>query len=122
MLICHMTDFRGDQKADNKLVNEVLDDDIQSTLLEPLHYTFKTKSYKYKGSKFGVLDDVTDQVRSISGESVLHYILWCLMVLLLVGEFIVFSPSLMNVRNPNLDNKWKMQQHKVVKQIESDTK
>ena len=117
-----MTDFRGDQKADNKLVNEVLDDDIQSTLLEPLHYTFKTKSYKYKGSKFGVLDDVTDQVRSISGESVLHYILWCLMVLLLVGEFIVFSPSLMNVRNPNLDNKWKMQQHKVVKQIESDTK
>ena len=122
MLICHMTDFRGDQKADNKLVNEVLDDDIQSTLLEPLHYTFKTKSYKYKGSKFGVLDDVTDQVRSISGESVLHYILWCLMVLLLLGEFIVFSPSLMNVRNPNLDNKWKMQQHKVVKQIESDTK
>jgi hypothetical protein len=44
------------------------------------------------------------------------------MVLLLLGEFIVFSPSLMNVRNPNLDNKWKMQQHKVVKQIESDTK
>jgi len=121
MLICHMTDFRGDQKADNQLVNEVLDDDIQSTLLEPLYYTFKTKSYKYKGSKFGVLDDVTDQVRSISGESVLHYILWCLMVLLLVGEFFVFSPSLMNVRNPNLDNKWKMQSHKVIKQIEKDT-
>ena len=120
ILICHMTDFRGDQKADNRLVNEVLDDDIQSSLLEPLYYTFKTKSYKYKGSKFGVLDDVTDQVRSISGESVLHYILWCLMVLLLVAEFVVFSPSLMNVRNPNLDNKWKLQPHKVIKQIEKD--
>ncbi|MBQ8712908.1 MAG: protein kinase [Prevotella sp.] len=120
MLICHMTDFRGDQKADNKLVNEVLDDDIQSSLIEPLYYTFKTKSYKYKGSKFGVLDDVTDQVRSISGESVLHYILWCLMVLLLTMEFVVFSPSLMNVRNPNLDNKWKLQPHKVIKQIEKD--
>ena len=120
MFICHMTDFRGDQKADNKLVNEVLDDDIQSSLLEPLYYTFKTKSYKFKGSKFGVLDDVTDQVRSISGESVLHYILWCLMVLILVAEFVVFSPSLMNVRNPNLDNKWKLQPHKVIKQIEKD--
>jgi len=38
-----------------------------------------------------------------------------------VGEFFVFSPSLMNVRNPNLDNKWKMQSHKVIKQIEKDT-
>jgi serine/threonine protein kinase len=120
MLICHMTDFRGDEKADNKLINEVLDDDIQSSLLEPLYYTFKTKSFKYKGSKFGMLDDMSDQVRSISGESVLHYLLWCLMVLLLVAEFVVFSPSLMNVRNPNLDGKWKLQPHKVIKQIEKD--
>ena len=120
MLICHMTDFRGDQKADNILINEVLDDDIQSSLLEPLYYTFKTKSYKYKGSKFGMLDDVSDQVRSVSGESVLHYILWSLMALALVAEFVVFSPSLMNVRNPNLDNDWKMQPHKVIKQLEKD--
>lgn len=120
MLVCHMTDFRGDQKADNILINEVLDDDIQSSLLEPLYYTFKTKSYKYKGSKFGMLDDVSDQVRSISGESVLHYILWSLMALLLVAEFVAFSPKLMNVRNPNLDNDWKMQPHKVIKQLEKD--
>ena len=120
MLICHMTDFRGDQKADNKLVNEVLDDDIQSSLMEPLHYTFKTKSYKFQGSKFGVLDDISDQVRSVSGESVLHYIFWSVLVAALLAEFIIFSPSLMNVRNPNLDGKWKMQQHKVVRQLEKD--
>ena len=102
MLICHMTDFRGDEKADNKLINEVLDDDIQSSLLEPLYY------------------DMSDQVRSISGESVLHYLLWCLMVLLLVAEFVMFSPTLMNVRNPNLDGQWKHQTHKVIKQIEKD--
>ena len=120
MLICHMTDFRGDQKADNKLVSDVLDDDIQSSLIEPLFYTFKAKAYKYKGSKFGMLDDVSDQVRSISGESVLHYLLWCLMVFVLVAEFVVFSPSLMNVRNPNLDNKWKLQPHQVIKQLEKD--
>lgn len=120
MLICHLTDFRGDQKADSKLINEVLDDDIKSTLLEPLFYTFKTKSYRFKGSKFGLLDDVTNQVRSISGESVLHYVLWSLLVAVLVVEFVVFSPSLMNVRNPYLDNNWKLQPHKVIKQLERD--
>ena len=120
ILICHITDFRGDQKADNKLINEVLHDDIQSSLIEPLHYTFKTRSYKFKGSKFGVLDDISDQVRSVSGESVLHYIFWSLLVALLVAEFVVFSPSLMNVRNPNLDGKWKLQPHKIIKQLEKD--
>ena len=120
MLICHITDFRGDQKADNKLINEVLDDDIQSSLIEPLFYTFKTRSYKFKGSKFGVLDDISDQVRSVSGESVLHYVFWSILVVLLVAEFVVFSPSVMNVRNPNLDGKWKMQPHKIIKQLEKD--
>jgi serine/threonine protein kinase len=118
ILICHITDFRGDQKADNKLVNDILDDDIQSSLIEPLYYTFKTKSYKFKGSKFGVLDDFSDQVRSVSGESVLHYVLWSLLVAVLLAEFVIFSPSLMNVRNPNLDGKWKRQQHEVIKQID----
>ena len=49
-----------------------------------------------------------------------HYILWSLMALLLVAEFVAFSPKLMNVRNPNLDNDWKMQPHKVIKQLEKD--
>ena len=104
MLVCHLTDFRGDQKADNKLISEVIDNDIKSNLLEPLYYTFKTKSYRFKGSKFGLLDDVTDQVHSISGESVLHYILWSLLVLIFVLDFIIYSPSLMNVSNPDVDN------------------
>ena len=82
----------------------MLDDDIKSTLLEPLYYTFKTKSYRFKGSKFGLLDDVTDQVRSISGESVLHYVLWSLLALIFVVDFIVFSPSLMNVKNPSTED------------------
>lgn len=101
MLISHLTDFRGDQKADSKLISEVMDNDVKSMLLEPLYYTFKTKSYKFKGSKFGLLNDVTDQVRSISGESVLHYILWSVLALIFVLDFIIFSPSLMNVSNPN---------------------
>ena len=119
MLICHLTDFRGDQKADSKLIAEVLDNDIKSTLLEPLYYTFKTRSYKFNGSKFGLLNDVTDQVRSISGESVLHYVLWSMLALIFVLDFIIFSPSLMNVSNPNT-NKMKVTPSEVIKQLERD--
>ena len=117
MLISHLTDFRGDQKADTKLIAEVLDDDVKSMLLEPLYYTFKTKSYKFKGSKFGLLNDVTDQVRSISGESVLHYILWSMLALIFVLDFIIFSPSLLNVSNPNTSS---LNPTEFFKQIERD--
>ena len=117
MLVCHLTDFRGDQKADSKLISEVLDDDVKSTLLEPLYYTFKTKSYKFNGSKFGVLNDVTDQVRSISGESVLHYVLWSILALIFVLNFIIFSPSLMNVSNPDQIS---ISPSKVLHQLEKD--
>jgi hypothetical protein len=117
MLVCHLTDFRGDQKADSKLISEVLDDDVKSTLLEPLYYTFKTKSYKFNGSKFGMLNDVTDQVRSISGESVLHYVLWSILALIFVLNFIIFSPSLLNVSNPDKIN---ISPTKVLHQLEKD--
>ena len=117
MLVCHLTDFRGDQKADSKLISEVLDDDVKSTLLEPLYYTFKTKSYKFNGSKFGMLNDVTDQVRSISGESVLHYVLWSILALIFVLNFIIFSPSLLNVSNPDQIS---ISPSKVLHQLEKD--
>lgn len=118
MLICHLTDFRGDQKADSKLIAEVLDNDVKSMLLEPLYYTFKTKSYRFNGSKFGLLNDVTDQVRSISGESVLHYVLWSMLALIFVLDFIIFSPSLLNVSNPNANSV--KTPTEMLKQIERD--
>lgn len=117
MLICHLTDFRGDQKADSRLISEVLENDIKSSLLEPLYYTFKTKSYRFKGSKFGLLNDVTDQVRSISGESVLHYVLWSMLALIFVLDFILFSPSLMNMKNPGDVS---LNPTEIIKQIERD--
>ena len=119
MAICHVTDFRSDTKGDNQLISEVMEDDIKSTLLEPLYYTFKQKSFKFKGSKFGMLDDVTNQVRSISGESVLHYILWSVMVGILLLEMIVFSPKLLNYPNPNTENV-RVSPTQVVEQIQED--
>jgi hypothetical protein len=119
MLICHLTDFRGDEKADSKLISEVLENDIKSSLLEPLYYTFKTKSYKFNGSKFALLNDVTDQVRSISGESVLHYVLWCIMALIFVLDFVIFSPNILNVANPDVES-LKSTPGAIIKQLERD--
>lgn len=119
MAICHFTDFRSDTNSENLLISEVMDDDVKSTLLEPLYYTFKEKKFKFKGSNFGLLDDVTNQVRSLSGESVLHYILWSALVGILLMELIIFSPKLLNVGNPNLDS-WKLNPSAVVKQLQKD--
>lgn len=103
MLVCHLTDFSDDTKTDTKVLGQVFNsDDVKTSLIEPLYYTFKTKSYRYKSTKFSLLDDVTDQVHSVSGESVIHYILWLVMMLVLVVEFCMFSPKVLNVKNPEM--------------------
>ena len=119
MAICHLTDFRSDRKDDQQLLDSILSDDIKSELLEPLYYTFKTRSYRYKSSKFGLLDDAQNQVRSVAGESVLHYILWSLLVTVMLAELVIYSPKLMNVGNPDLDN-WSLAPAKTVKQVQKD--
>lgn len=119
IIICHLTDFRRESQEDKKFINEILDDDIKSTLIEPLYYTFKTKSYKFRGSKFGMLDDVQNRIRSIAGESVLHYILWSLMAAFLVIEMIVYNPHLLNVDNPYSGCRKASQAH-VITHIKAD--
>ena len=104
MLICHFTDYRRDNKTDNQLINQVMEDDVKSGLMEPLVYTFKQRSFKFKGSKFALLDDVTNQVRAISGESVLHYIVWSIMAAILVLEMLLFNPKIMNYQIPDKDH------------------
>ena len=119
MVICHFTDFRKDRRDDQQLFDSVLRDDIKSELLEPLYYTFKTRSYRYKSSKFGLLDDAENQLHSVAGETLLHYILWSALVAVLILEMVVYSPKLMNVGNPDLDN-WRLSPSTVVKQIQKD--
>ena len=102
MAVCHFTNYRGDSNSDYQLINEVMrGDDIKSTLIEPLYYTFKQRSFKFKGSKFSLLDDVTNQVRSISGESIVHYVLWSVMVALMLAQLVLFSPKLLNISRPD---------------------
>lgn len=101
--VCHYTDFKVESKEDTKLIEDVLDDDIKSTLIEPLYYTFKTKSYKYNGSKFGMLDDIQQRIQSAGSENVMHYVLWSIMAALLVLEMVAYSPKLVNMPKPGQD-------------------
>jgi hypothetical protein len=119
MLICHLTDYHRDSKMENQFISEVMEDDVKTSLMEPLVYTFKQKSFKFKGSKFSMLDDVTNQVRSISGESVLHYRVWTMMIVLLLAEMILFNPKLMNYKIPDRD-KITLSPNKVIEQLQKD--
>lgn len=101
VFVCYKTDFSYDDKTSAKAIREILNsEDINTSLLEPLYYTFKTKSFRYKSTKFGLLDDISNQIRSISGESVLHFVMWSIMFIVLIGEFCLFSPHLLNMNNP----------------------
>ena len=87
--IAHFTDTSKESEEDKQLITEVMDDDMKSSLLEPLYYTFKTKSIRFRGSKFNVLDDVKNQFKSVSSDSVIHYALWSIFALVvLVGLFL----------------------------------
>jgi hypothetical protein len=97
------------------MIREILGaNDISTALLEPLYYTFKTKSYRYKSTKFGLLDDISNQTRSLSGENIIHYVLWALLVSVFVAEFCVFCSHMMNKRPP-------MVEKEQVKQMVMDT-
>ena len=89
MAVCHFTMHRGNKEEEYKLIDRMLETDIKSTLIEPLYYTFKTKSYRFKGSKFGLLDDAQDRIYAITSESIMHYVLWSMMAALLVVEMLV---------------------------------
>ena len=117
ILICHLTDYHNDSKSDSQLINSVMEDDIKSTLIEPLFYTFKQKSFKFKGSKFSMLDDVTNQVRSISGESVLHYLIWSLMIGVLLLEMVLFSPRLLDWNLPTKEKIQNVTPQKVIDKL-----
>ena len=91
MVICHFSENRSEKTFDKEFINEVIDDDVKSLLLEPLYYTFKTKAYKFNGSKFSVLEDVENQFTTVASESFIHYVMWTVMIVALIIELLVYN-------------------------------
>lgn len=90
--VSFFTDITRGRKEDaEQLAQMVRQEDIKSSLLEPLYYTFKTRSVRYKASRFGLLDELSDHVRSLSGESIIHYILWSLLVVVMIIDLFLMK-------------------------------
>ncbi|MCF0197642.1 MAG: hypothetical protein HUK03_10540, partial [Bacteroidaceae bacterium] len=64
--------------------------DENKALLERLFYTFKTKSFKFKGSNFGALDDMVGEANAARYESELTCTLWGVLLVILILVFVVF--------------------------------
>ena len=90
MAVSMLTDMaRGQKKEVGQLAQMLNTDDVKSALIEPLYYTFKTRSRRYKASHFGMLDELSDHVRSLSGESVIHYVLWSLLAVAMILDLLL---------------------------------
>lgn len=90
MAVSLLTDITRGQKKDAGQLAQMLEhDDVKSSLIEPLYYTFKTRSKRYKASHFGLLDELSDHVRSLSGESVIHYVLWSLTAVVMIVDLLL---------------------------------
>ena len=100
MAIWFASGYHGDRCGDKSLLADVLDGDVKSNLIEPLYYTFKTKSFRFKGTKFNLLDGVRDRLRSISNEMAVRHVVWCLLVGTVILEMVLFHPRLANMKAP----------------------
>lgn len=94
-------------RATIKDLKGLFKEDVNTSLLEPLNYTFKTKAEKFKASNFGALDDAINIVKATNSEVIIHYMLWTFFMVLLVFEFICFHPKLMDLKVPNVTT-WKI--------------
>lgn len=103
IILAIVMDYRQHRNDEIKRVTKVVEDDDKSDLLEPLYYTFKTKSFRFKGSKFSAMDEAQDCVRSVVSESVIYHFLWSLMFAALSAQMIAFHPKLLHLDTPNLD-------------------
>lgn len=90
IILCYLTSNQKANNGDSEMVAELIDDDVKTMLLEPLYYTFKTKSHHYSGSKFSAMDNLRDHYTSVTTEAFIHYLLWSLMALALVMEALAY--------------------------------
>lgn len=79
--ICLMTINRKEKGNDEEMVNEIVDEDVKTSLLEPLYFTFKTKASRYNGSRFSQMANLRDHFTAVSTEAMAHHILWSLLAL-----------------------------------------
>lgn len=77
--------------------------DEDESLNEMLHYTFRSRTFKFKGSNFGLMDDAVGEAKSSSTEKVINCVMWSLVPGFLILSMIWFHSSILNHNGPDID-------------------
>ena len=79
----------------------------QRALSEMLYYTFRSRTFKFKGSNFALMDDAVGEARSNSTEKVINCFMWSLLPAVLILAIVWYHNDLLDHYGPNIDA-WKL--------------
>lgn len=85
-----------------KQLRHVFDIDHDQALREQLYHTYKTHSFKFKGSNFALLDDAVAEAQATSEERILNCIIWSILLVVMVLLFVLYHPSLIGLTPPDI--------------------
>lgn len=97
-------------------LRHVFDIDHDQALREQLYHTYKTHSFRFKGSNFALLDDAVAEARATSEERVLNSIIWSILLVVMILLFILYHPRLIGLTPPDIwawKLKWWDLQHQI---------
>lgn len=80
--------------------------DEDSALNEMLYYTFRSRTFKFKGSNFGVMDDAVGEARSSSTEKIINCVMWSLVPACLIIALVWFHSQMLDHNGPDIAS-WK---------------
>ena len=79
----------------------LMQENIHSTLLDPLYFTYRQRSSQFKGSTYKTLEDAIAVMNATRVELFVHYLLWIGLVLVLTLLFVAFHADLFDVEVPD---------------------
>ncbi len=83
-------------------LRHVFDIDHDQALREQLYHTYKTHSFKFKGSNFALLDDAVAEARATSDERILNSIIWSILLVVMILLFVLYHPDLIGLTPPDI--------------------
>lgn len=81
----------------------LLQSDSNASMIDILHYIYKRKVQTFKGSNYRAIEDAINIMNATKLEFITHYGLWIAMMLVIIGLFITYHESLMDLPTPDID-------------------
>lgn len=101
VILAWLTAFNTSDEQLQQL-RHVFDIDKDQALREQLYHTYKTHSFKFKGSNFALLDDAVSEARATSEERILNCIIWSILLVVMIILFVLYHPSLIGLTPPDI--------------------